>query len=191
MEKETRFINNITIRSTDEGRMIEGRAIVFNSDSRDMGFIERIMPGAITEDTIKNSDIFLTFNHNQDAVLGRSNHGQGSLAIDVNENGVDFLCEAPNTSLGNDIVELLHRGDISSCSFAFTIPEEKGAERWYRDGDTLRRDINKIDHLYDLSVVTTPAYEATKASARSLEMIRKVQDLDSQYDDMLKEIEEL
>ena len=52
-------------------RTIQGYAVVFNSESEDMGFIEIIHPEAITEDTIKNSDVFALFNHSDDRPLAR------------------------------------------------------------------------------------------------------------------------
>lgn len=185
---EKRYINT-QMRMDGESKLLSGRAIVFNSDSADMGFIERILPSAITEETINNSDIVLTFNHDESNVLARSRNGQGSLAIEVNSDGVDFLTECPDTQLGRDLTVLMQRGDIDRCSFAFTIPEEEGAERWYRDGDTIRRDIMKIDRLYDLSIVTTPAYPETKASARSLDKLNEFKALEDKYNQLKQEIE--
>lgn len=191
MNKEIINITGLQVRADDgNSRMITGRAIVFNSDSQNMGFIERIMPEAITRDVIAQSDIFALFNHNQDAVLARSNHGEGTLALDVDSEGVTFMFDAPNTSLGNDVIELVKRGDLNGCSFAFTIPNEEGSEKWYRDADNvLRRDINKIDRLYDISIVTTPAYPSTSVAARN--KLDEIEALNTKLDGQISELETL
>lgn len=72
-EKETRTLS-IELRSAED-RTIEGRAIVFNSLSQDMvGFREQILPEAITEEVLNNSDIFMLYNHNLErGYLARAN----------------------------------------------------------------------------------------------------------------------
>lgn len=193
MDKNYFNLDNIQLRGDGDSRIISGRAVVFNSDSQNMGFVERIMPAAITEDIIGGSDVFALYNHDDNQVLARSNRGQGTLALDVDGEGVNFMFEAPRTTLGNDILELVRRGDLTSCSFAFTIPEtDAEAQRWYRDGtNTLRRDIMKIDRLYDVSIVNTPAYPATSVSARALEKLGEIEVIDAELDSRIKEIEAL
>lgn len=169
-------------------RRVEGYAVVFDSPSENMGFIETIHRGAITDETIQNSDVFARFNHSDDKILARSKYGQGSLQLTVDDIGVRYAFDAPNTALGDELLEYLHRGDITSSSFAFTISSEPQSERWYKKDGQLYRDIYKIDRLYDVAPVWTPAYEATTCSARSLEMVEKFQKLDSEYNVLLEEI---
>lgn len=184
-------LDGLQLRGDGESRLISGRAIVFNSDSKNMGgFVERIMPQAITSELVENSDVFCLYNHDKNQVLARSNKGKGTLALDLDADGVNFMFEAPNTSLGNDVLELVRRGDLTSCSFGFTMPNEKDALRWYRDEDgTLRRDILKIDGLFDVSIVNTPAYSETSVSVR--EMLDNIDTIDQELDNKLNEIEEL
>lgn len=190
MEKNYFNINKIQLRGDSDSRIISGRAVVFGSDSQNMGFVERIAQGAITQETLDGSDIFALYNHDDNQVLARSNQGHGTLALDLDDDGLNFMFEAPNTTLGNDILELVRRGDLTSCSFAFTIPEQdSGAQRWYREGDTLRRDILKIDRLYDVSIVNNPAYPATSVSARN--MVEQVNATDAELDSMMSEIDKL
>lgn len=66
MEKEIRNLKS-EVRNVN-GRHIEGYAVRFNSMSEDMGFFETIAPDSITEDTIKNSDVFALLNHESDKV---------------------------------------------------------------------------------------------------------------------------
>lgn len=172
-------------------RRVEGYAVVFDSPSENMGFIETIHNGAITEETIKNSDVLARFNHNPEKVLARSKYGSGSLSLKVDNIGVYYSFEAPNTQLGDELLEYLHRGEITLSSFAFTISPEKGSERWYKQDGQLYRDIYKIDRLFDVAPVFCAAYSSTSCNARSLQMVELSKQLDEKYNTMLQVIEEL
>ena len=104
MEKEIRKIS-ATLSTSSDNRTVEGYASVFNSESRDLGFIEVIHPEAITEETINKSDVFALFNHDSNKVLARSKNGSGSLMLEVDEHGLRYLFEAPNSSLGDELLE--------------------------------------------------------------------------------------
>lgn len=187
--KEVRNINNSDIVVDEESRTVEGYAVVFNSQSEDLGFYEVIHDGAITDDTIKNSDIFAKFNHDDSKVLARSKYGVGSLALQVDETGVRYLFEAPHTALGDELLEHLKRGDIDSSSFAFTVAD--GGDTWRNEGGKIYRDIYSIDRLYDISPVWQPAYSQTVCSARSKEMVEKAEQLEAHYNILLQEVDEL
>ena len=158
MNKEFRTFNNTIEQRAADSRSVSGYAVVFNSESRDLGFFETIAPGAITEDTILESDVFATLNHDTDKVLGRSRFGQGSLELSVDERGVHYRYDAPNNDLGNSVLEYIDRGDLTDASFAFTIADEPDAQRWEKRDGAIYRTIYKIDRLYDISNVWTGAY---------------------------------
>lgn len=159
-------------RSNPESRKVCGYAVRFSSDSVDMGFTEVIKPGAITEETIQRSDVLALLNHDDQKVLARCKRGNGSMKLEVREEGLYYEFDAPNTIYGDELLEQLSRGDITQSSFAFTVSTEEGADNWYRDANgNLRRDINKIDRLFDCSPVYFPAYELTTASRRSLDAL--------------------
>lgn len=161
-------------------RSIEGYAAVFNSESEDMGFIEIIHPQAITQDTINNSDIFALFNHDDDRVLARSKNGVGTLSLKVDGRGLKYSFEAPNTTMGNDLLELVANGVIDKSSFAFTVPQ--GGDDWEVKDDKLVRHIFKINRLYDVSPVLTPAYKATSCASSDYdeeEMKKMLEEIDS------------
>lgn len=189
MEKEIRNISNYIKRSDDTSRLVEGTAIVFDSNSEDMGFIERILPTAINEDVIKKSDVFAYLNHDASrGVLARSRYGKGSLQLDLQEDGLHYRFDAPQTPLGDELLSYLTRGEITTSSFAFSLPKE-GGDRWYRSEDgVLHRDILKIERLYDVSPVFTPAYEATSVMKRKLDEITEIE---TKLDALRKEIEDL
>lgn len=168
MNKETRYIP-VEVRDLQEGRKLEGRAIVFDSYSNNLGFYEKINRSAITQELIDNSDIVFNYNHDPNKVLARRRNGKGSLDVELREDGVYFSFETPNTTLGNDLLEQVKRGDISTCSFCFTVSQEEGAQKWEKRDGVMYREILKIDGLYDLSAVTYEAYSDTSINARSLE----------------------
>jgi HK97 family phage prohead protease len=190
MEKEIRKIS-ATLSTTSDGRTVEGYASVFNSESRDLGFIEIIHPEAITEDTIKRSDVFALFNHDTNKVLARSKMGEGSLMLEVDEHGLRYLFEAPNSSLGDELLEYIHRGDIDSSSFAFTVSREPGSEKWTKRGNTVYRDIYRIEKLHDVSPVFQPAYEETACSARFEEVTKTLEEVEGVMNVLKEEIENL
>ena len=153
--KEIRNITDTIKRSSEDSRLVEGVAVVFNSDSQDLGFIETIDPQAITEETIRNSDIFATL-------------------------------EAPHTQLGDELLEYLSRGEITTSSFAFVVDQNDGDE-WFRDEENhLRRHIKKIYRLYDVSPVFEPAYLDTDCSKRKFEQINEI---DKKLDKLREEFE--
>lgn len=160
--KEIRLGDNAT--STSESRHIEGYAIVFNSLSNDLGgFREIIEQGAITDELIKNSDIVCLKNHNiKLGILARSYHGRGSLKLEIDEHGLHYSFDAPHTQFGDEVLEMVKRGDIAKCSFAFVC----GEDVWDKDenGEYIRH-VKKIKNLYDVSLVYHPAYEETEAIA--------------------------
>lgn len=164
MNKEFR---QIRIDSNAEARTISGYAAVFNSESNDLGFYETIAPGAITEDTIIRSDVVATLNHDPEKVLARSKYGKGTLQLNVDERGLKYEYEAPNTTLGNDLREMLKRGDIDAASFAFTVSQEEGAQKWEKRDGKYYRTIYKIDKLFDVAAVYYPAYSAASTELRA------------------------
>jgi HK97 family phage major capsid protein/HK97 family phage prohead protease len=184
--------NNLEIRAISndvqvDSRNITGYAVVFESVSEDLGFRERIMKGAITDDTIKKSDVFCLLNHDPSKVLARSKNGEGSLKLEIDEQGLKYSFAAPQTDLGNEILEHLQRGEIDSSSFAFTVSTDEGSERWYTVEGVQYRDIYKIDELFDVSPVYQPAYQETTVSKRALEELEKQKTM---QDEKEKEVQE-
>lgn len=175
MNKMNREIRSFEVRSI-EGRNVTGYAVVFNSLSVDLGgFREIIAPTAISQDLLDNSDVVFNYNHDNSKVLARYNKGYGTLMLNIDEQGLRFSFEMPNTTVGNDLLELMSRGDISKCSFCFSLdPADDEADSWVRNNDEIIRTINKISGLYDCSIVTNAAYPDTEVSARSLEKINEL-----------------
>lgn len=190
MNKEIRKLGTIQ-RSGDDSRIVEGKAISFNQPSNNLGgFVEYIHPEAITQELVNNSDVIAKFNHNDDRVLARWNKGNGSLILDLREDGLYYMFEAPNTTDGNDLLELLKRGDISQSSFAFRLSSDADAEKWVRnDNGEIERHIYRIGGLYDVSPVFTPAYDSTSCLTRNLsDKLEEIKKNDTKLDELLEEI---
>lgn len=169
MEKVYR---NFAEAPTVTGRTISGYAIVFNSRSHPMRdkigtFIEIMLPSAVTEQTILDSNIKMVLEHNPDRLLARSNKGKGTLGYSIDEHGVRYEFEAPHTADGDFAVEMVKRGDISGASFAFTFNENDTERK--NNGKIDFKYIKKIHRLYDFSLVADPAYPSTDANVRRLQ----------------------
>ncbi|MCM3411469.1 HK97 family phage prohead protease [Metabacillus litoralis] len=171
--KELRTID-ITNFQTREGAdngpvIIEGYAAIFNSKTL-IGewFEEVISPGAFSRTLSENGDIRALFNHNWDNVLGRTKNG--TLKLEEDTRGLKFEVELPNTSLARDLAESMRRGDINQCSFGFFATEEV----WDYSVEPAVRTVTEVE-LYEISVVSIPAYEDTEVSLRSKEIDKSVE----------------
>lgn len=190
--KQTRFIPTndcgLQLREPQEGqqesREIEGRPIVFGVRSVNLTpwsstrkVYEILEPGCISRELLAKSDVILNLNHSNKVpdVLGRfRNSDKDTLSLVLRGDGVDCRCDLPKTNNANDTLELMKRGDITGMSFAFeddwedsengvsyekTNDIEDGKEVWIRH-------VKKITALYDVSIVTNPAYEQTTVGLR-------------------------
>jgi HK97 family phage prohead protease len=159
---ERRFLN-IELRAGVDSRTVEGYAAVFNSDSENLGgFIERISPGAFN--AVLDNDVVALFNHDPNLILARN---KVNMTLSVDERGLKYSFEAPNTTAGNDLLENLRIGNVRTSSFAFSVQKDA----WSYSEDRSKphiRTIEKVDRLYDVSPVTYPAYPDTTVAQRSL-----------------------
>ena len=134
---------------------------------------EVISRGAVTRELLDGCDIKMTMFHDRQLILARSNHGRGTLSYDVDGRGVSFSFDAPNTVDGDKAVELVRRGDISGCSFAFTTDyaDDEDVERSVvRDGSARKETytVKHIDGIYDFTLTPDPAYPSTFVENREL-----------------------
>ena len=152
---ETRYYSIESRLTKREGKdVVIGHAAVFNSLSEDLGgFKEKIMPGAF--DDVLDNDVRAYFNHNPDYLLGRTS--AGTLRLSVDNKGLRYELDIPDTTVGRDLKENMRLGNITQSSFAFTIG--KNGDSWERgeNGNDIRI-INKVNRLYDVSPVSLPAY---------------------------------
>ena len=169
MKKETR---NFNVSLDNDSRILSGYAAVFNSESKDLGgFTEMISPTAF-EGVIERSDVFAVLDHDRNKVLARSKMGKGSLELNIDSKGLQFRFESPNTTLGNDVLSMVKRGDLTDASFCFTVEDESWQKR--EDGSYLRT-INKIGDLFDVAICYNGAYPEsyTEVALRSLDKFKE------------------
>lgn len=152
----------------DDGKSsLEGYAARFGKWSEDLGgFKEKIARGAFKK-ALKDSDVRALFNHDANYVLGRST--SGTLALKEDDKGLLMVNDPPATQWANDLMVSMDRGDISQMSFGFTVEKDE----WNEDKEgRVTRTIHEVGRLFDVSVVTYPAYPDTTVALRSIEKLK-------------------
>jgi uncharacterized protein len=168
-DREYRYVSTpelvVEQRGEKEVRFIRGTAVKFNQLSNNLGwFREKFEPRAF--DNVLEGDIVALFNHNPDKVLARTI--SKTLRVWQDEIGLHYEFEAPDNTVGNDLVVSMQRGDIQHSSFAFSVAP--GGAHWSEDpehGDV--RTVTSVSGLYDVSPVVFPAYpqSVSEVSKRS------------------------
>ncbi len=163
--KETRFLNIRAEQSAENKDLILcGRAIVFNKptvihDPFLGDYNEVILSGALESTDL--TDVRLLYNHDANKVpLART---PKTLELSVDNEGLNFKAILPNTETAKEVYTAVERGDLSGCSFAFTVPD--GGDTY--DPETNTRTISKINKVYECSIVVFPAYQETSVEARN------------------------
>ena len=183
--KEFRILNEDSlIRKVDnsdkESRKIEGYALVFNRKSGDLGGFTEIIDSQAIDGILENQDVLALLNHDENrGLLARYTKGKGTLNLSIDNRGLKYSFEAPKTSLGDEVLEGVIRGDINASSFGFTV----GKHEWRKlEDNTHERKILKFDTIFDVSPAYRPAYQDTdvKIALRSLDSI-KSQELKNYY----------
>jgi HK97 family phage prohead protease len=190
--KQTRFIPigvcGLRVREAGEGeqsRTIEGTPIVFGVRSVNLtpwsetrAVYEVLEKGCITPELLQRSDVILNLNHSNMVpdVLGRfRNTDKDTLQLTLNEDNMECRCDMPHTNNADDTLELMKRGDITGMSFAFSddyqdsengVSYERTEERTDDGKEVWLRHVKRITGLYDVSIVTHPAYEQTSVGTR-------------------------
>ena len=148
-------------REDDEGPIIEGYFAVYNSNYEiGPGMSESIAPGAFSGSL--DGDIRCLTNHDTTLVNGRTTAGTFQLRDD--ETGLWGRCRInPNDTDAMNAWHRVQRKDVTQCSIGFEIIREETESR--PDGSVHWRIVEAV--LYECSICTFPAYEATSISARS------------------------
>lgn len=159
--KEYRVVKGVEQKSSDEGR-VEGYGVVFDQWAPVWSYFrERIDKRAF--EGVDMSDVLITYNHNFDYLMARTGNNSAELTID--DHGVKYSFDPPNTSVANDVVELISRGTLNGSSFYFSIDEEGDEWKVGEDG-VWERTITRISDLYELGPVSTPWYPQTDAQMK-------------------------
>lgn len=161
----------VRAEESDQGNVITGRPIVYNSRT-DLGWFDEIIePGALNNTDL--TDVRFLVNHDTNKIpLARSrrNNSNSTMQLTTDNNGLKIrvLLDTENNSEARALYSAVQRGDISGMSFMFGIRDEE----WENlDSDHPTRHIKDISTVVEVSAVTFPAYESTEINARSKEAL--------------------
>lgn len=180
------------VRNEETGvSTIEGYGSVFY-DSQNPGteyrisdvFVERIDRDAFSG--IASDDVRCLWNHDENHVLGRTKNN--TLRLSVDEHGLHYSCDLPDTQFANDLAKQIERGDIDGSSFGAYIRMDKTGFRYSKEGETTIRTILKVDRLLDVSPVAYPAFESTVVAISRSE--KDAQEADAQLAEFEAQFEE-
>ena len=151
------------IREKDDGSVtVEGYAAVFNQETVIGGkWREEISQGAFS-DAVERDDVVFLINH---AGLPLARSRSGTLKLSEDDHGLRISASLDMSDPDvRSIVPKMKRGDLDKMSFGF-IPTRQS---WDDDEKMPKRTIREAE-LFDVSIVTTPAYSGTEIGLRSLE----------------------
>jgi HK97 family phage prohead protease len=163
---------NIETRITSVGgpmvnaddRTLVGYGAVFGKPSQDLGgFTEIIEPDAFNRTLGHGGDVLCCVNHDPNQLLGRSMSGTMKLSVD--DVGLRYEVQVPDTSVGRDALAMAERGDLFGSSFSFSV--KAAGERWEQVEGRNVRYLTEVA-LYELGPVVSPAYLDTTVAARSM-----------------------
>lgn len=161
----------VRAEETEQGSIITGRPIVYNSRT-DLGWYDEIIePGALRKTDL--TDVRFLVNHDISKIpLARSrrNNGNSTMKLTIDDVGMSIrvTLDTENNSEARALYSAVQRGDISGMSFMFGIDDEE----WENlESDHPTRHIRAISTVVEVSAVTFPAYESTEINARSKEAL--------------------
>lgn len=173
VEFEKRMTKSDIQMRDEKSNTVIGYAAVFNALSENLGgFRETINKRAF--DGRLEDDVRFLINHDG-MPLGRTT--AGTLRLSVDENGLKYEVDLPDTPTANELRVALERQEITQSSFQFTVEEDSWEER---DGQ-MYREINKVGRLLDVAAVTFPAYPDATVALRKMENYRNAQKEKIQY----------
>lgn len=157
-------IRAIQSETTASGNTLTGYAVLWDAESRTIHengrvFTEQIARGAFDSTLNAEDDVKLYYNHDSSMPLARTNNG--SLRLETDNKGLRFTAELPDTTLANDVKELLRKGTLTGeMSFGFYSIRDT----WSPDKKS--RKVNEAK-LVEISVVVDAAYPTTHSQLRN------------------------
>ena len=146
--------------STDK-KIISGYFIVFDTETELYpGVREEVSPDALVG--VDLSDVKALIDHDTAKVLGRTKANTLSLSVDSKGLYGEIIVNESDQEAMN-LYSRVQRGDVDQCSFGFEILNEE----MIQNSDGTVKFIIKSINLYEVSVVTFPAYQETAVEARS------------------------
>lgn len=161
METEIRSGIPVEIRADENGLKVEGYAAVFGQETEIGGFFREVIEKGAFSEAIGRDDVVFLINHDG-LPLARTRSGTLRLSEDDHGLKIETMLDPEDPDV-KSISGKMKRGDLDKMSFAF-FPE---VQEWDESGDLPLRTIKRAS-LYDVSIVTTPAYDGTEIALRSL-----------------------
>ncbi|CAB4203794.1 Prohead protease [uncultured Caudovirales phage] len=153
--------STLEMREVGEGNQLIGYAAVFDSPSEPMPFTEFVKRGAFTKTIKDGADVRLLIDH-EGVPLARTK--SGTLTLTEDDRGLRVVADLdPANPDAARVMSAMRRGDLSQMSFAFRTIKDAWSD------DRSVRELREVQ-LFDVSVVTFPAYEQTMAELRNAEM---------------------
>lgn len=132
-------------------------------------FIEKIMPGAFSKALKNNNDIHFLAEHDSNKILSSTRNN--SLTLEEDEKGLKMKATISKTTYGKDYYQLIKDGILRNMSFGFFPIKDS----WKKNAQgVLERSISELA-LFEVSVVTNPAYPTSAISARGLDLVDEVE----------------
>lgn len=149
------------IKNNDGTTTVTGYAIVFDQPSQPLPFVEYISRDALK--SVDFSSTLFLYGHDYNKILARAD--SGTLKTQIDDKGLKFTAQLPNTTLGNDTRENINSGNVKGCSFGFTIA--KDGDHWDTadDGTTIHY-VDQIATVDELTLTPIPAYVQTSVTVK-------------------------
>lgn len=166
------------LRAEGKGRRVSGHAAVFGAKADIGQFTESLQRGCFRHAlTREGADPYLLWNHDSSAILARVS--AGTLELREDETGLAFEATLANTRQADDVLELIRSKHLNGCSFAFTVAGDSWSEG---RGSKPHRTINQVGELFEVSVVTFPAYKEASVRGRVRRLRARAEEAREQLD---------
>lgn len=150
-----------------KGRTVRGYAAVYDTPWNDWlieqtGYVEKVAHGAFRKALTRSPNVPLLWQHDRDSMLATTR--SKTLRLKDDAKGLYFEGDLPNTQLGNDVRELIARGDVRGMSYGIaTLPSDSRMER----SQPPVRVVTNAQRLLDVTLTYEPAYESTTVDLRT------------------------
>lgn len=169
-EQRSVAYSNLEVRAADDSGTLIGYAAVFDSPSEPLPWIEFVRRGAFSKTLNDGADVRLLIDH-EGIPLARTR--SGTLALEEDDRGLRVEADLdPSNPDAQRVLSAMRRGDMTQMSFAFRTIKDA----WSTDRST--RELKEVQ-LYDVSIVTFPAYEETVAELRKSNQVAIVDSANS------------
>jgi HK97 family phage prohead protease len=156
----------------DNKMIVEGYAVVFEQPQTytfgDDTYTETISRNALDGADMRR--VVMRYNHN-DTVFAMARVKNGSLMLTIDDFGLKIRAELIDTQSNRDLYRMIRDGLVDEMSFAFTVAQGGDVWEYSDDFSTVKRTINRIETVYDVSAVDNGLYENTSIYARAFETV--------------------